>query len=172
MGIFSKFKEIAGIEDFDEDDLEAELEEQKKAGLIPEDKTPDLRPVNITPAAPRPAAPAPAPAASKPESRNTAKLTSQLRMIVIEPQSFEDCPHLVDNLKTRKPVIINLENLDTDVARKIFDFLSGATYALNGNVQKVANNIFVFAPENINIDYNMNKKQAEAEEGIKSPWSK
>ena len=56
------------------------------------------------------------------------------------------------------------------MARKIFDFLSGATYALNGNVQKVANNIFLFAPENVNIDYNMNKKQAEAEGGIKSPW--
>ena len=170
MGLFNKFKELAGIEDFDEDDLDAELEEQKKAGLIPEDKTPDIKPITMT-SAPRPSAPAPAPV-SKSESRNTAKLTSQLRMIVIEPQSFEDSPKLVDNLKTRKPVIINLENLDTDVARKIFDFLSGATYALNGNVQKVANNIFVFAPENINIDYNMNKKQAEAEEGIKSPWGK
>ena len=41
--------------------------------------------------------------------------------------------------------------LETEVARKIFDFLSGATYALNGNVQKVANNIFIFAPENVDI---------------------
>ena len=57
----------------------------------------------------------------------------------------------MDSLKAKKPVIINLENLETDTARKIFDFLSGATYALNGNVQKVANNIFVFAPENVVI---------------------
>ena len=54
-------------------------------------------------------------------------------------------------MKGRRPVIINLEKLETEVARKIFDFLSGATYALNGNVQKVANNIFIFAPENVDI---------------------
>ena len=167
MGLFNKFKELAGIEDFDEDDLDAELEEQKKKGLIPEEKAPEIKPL---PAAPRPSNPAPAPvsAANKMESRNTAKLTSQLRMIVIEPTSFEDSPKLVDNLKTRKPVIINLENLETDVARKIFDFLSGATYALNGNVQKVANNIFVFAPENVDVSYNQTQKTVETP--YKSAW--
>ena len=60
-------------------------------------------------------------------------------------------PKLVDSLKAKKPVIINLEKIETDTARKIFDFLSGATYALNGNVQKVANNIFIFAPENVDV---------------------
>ena len=97
-------------------------------------------------------------------------ITNAFKLVVIEPQSFDECSRLVDNLRSRKPVIVNLEKLDTDTARKIFDFLGGATYALNGNVQKVANNIFLFAPENVNIDYNMNKKQAEAEGGIKSPW--
>jgi cell division inhibitor SepF len=76
----------------------------------------------------------------------------------------------VDNLKAKKPVIINLENLETDTARKIFDFLSGATYALNGNVQKVANNIFVFVPENVDVTYNMDSKINQVEGGIKSPW--
>lgn len=73
------------------------------------------------------------------------------KLMVIEPDGFEECPKLVDSLKSRKPVIINLEKIDSDTARKIFDFLSGATYALNGNVQKVANNIFIFAPENVDI---------------------
>jgi len=57
----------------------------------------------------------------------------------------------VDSLKGRKPVIINLEMIENDSARKIFDFLSGATYALNGNVQKIAQNIFVFLPENVDV---------------------
>ena len=165
MGLFDKFKEIAGIEDIDEDDLEAEEDLQKKNSFVPVDNTPEIRPVT-----PRPMPQAPRaerPEKEKPLSRTS---TGTLKMIVIEPLSFEESPKLVDNLKTKKPVIINLENLETDVARKIFDFLSGATYALNGNVQKVANNIFLFAPENVNIDYNMNKKQAEAEGGIKSPW--
>ena len=92
-------------------------------------------------------------------------------MVVIEPQGFDESPKLVDSLKAKKPVIINLENLETDTARKIFDFLSGATYALNGNVQKVANNIFVFAPENVSVDYKNETKSADkASEGIKSPW--
>ena len=98
--------------------------------------------------------PAAAPAApeKKPAAQTSAKrYTEQVKLVVIKPQSFEESPKLVDSLRAKKPVIINLEDLETDTARKIFDFLSGATYALNGNVQKVANNIFLFAPENVDV---------------------
>ncbi|MDR1495909.1 MAG: cell division protein SepF [Clostridiales Family XIII bacterium] len=78
-------------------------------------------------------------------------LTQKFKIVVVEPRLFEDSTKLVDNLKARKPVIINLEKVETDTARKIFDFLSGATYALSGNVQKIANNIFVFLPENVDV---------------------
>ncbi|MGN0711108.1 MAG: cell division protein SepF, partial [Anaerovoracaceae bacterium] len=87
-----------------------------------------------------------------------------------EPKSFDECPKLVDNLKLKKPIIINLEKIESDTARKIFDFLSGATYALNGNVQKVANNIFVFAPENVDIAANVEHKGIEFGNTNKSPW--
>ena len=89
--------------------------------------------------------------------------------MVIKPQSFEESPKLVDSLRAKKPVIINLEDLETDTARKIFDFLSGATYALNGNVQKVANNIFLFTPENVDVTYTNGAKREEAVS--KSPWN-
>ena len=69
-----------------------------------------------------------------------------------------ESPELVNSLKDRKPVIINLENIDQEIARKIFDFLSGATYALNGNIQKIANNIFVFAPDNVDITSDDNSR--------------
>ena len=85
------------------------------------------------------------------EKRFSVANTNAFRMILIEPKSFDECPKLVDCLKSRRPVIINLEKLETETARKIFDFMSGATYALGGNVQKVANNIFIFAPENVDI---------------------
>ena len=98
------------------------------------------------------------------------KFTNEVKMIVIKPQSFEESPKLVDSLKARKPVIINLEDLETDVARKIFDFLSGATYALNGRVQKIANNIFVFSPENVDVTYSEGTKKTH-EEAPKSVWS-
>ena len=54
-------------------------------------------------------------------------------------------------MKAKRPIIINLEKIDQDLGKKVFDFLSGATYALNGTAQKVANNIYVFAPESVDI---------------------
>ena len=92
-------------------------------------------------------------------------------MVVIEPKGFDECPKLVDSLKARKPIIVNLEKLESDTGRKIFDFLGGATYALNGNVQKVANNIFVFAPENVDIAADgENKPYFGKDSGEFNPW--
>jgi cell division inhibitor SepF len=160
MGIFNKFKDLVGIEEVDEDISEEEIEsvaaklDKRQEGpnsfTTPRPEIIDSRNVAI----------------QKPLSPNT----SSLKLIVIEPKSFDECSKLVDNLKSRKPVIINLEKIDTDVARKIFDFLSGATYALNGNVQKIANNIFVFAPENVGISSTIDHKGIEFETGVKSPW--
>ncbi len=75
----------------------------------------------------------------------------QLKLLVTEPQNFNDSPKLVNSLRLRKPVIINVEHLEREVARKIFDFLSGATYAIDGKVQKISENIFVFAPSNVDV---------------------
>ena len=108
------------------------------------------------------------------QDRRVKAITDAFKLVVIEPQGFEECSRLVDSMKTRKPVIVNLEKLEPDMARKIFDFLGGATYALNGNVQKVANNIFVFAPENVAIaadtdhePYNFTDTNEDY-----NPWSK
>jgi len=91
-------------------------------------------------------------------------------MFVVEPKVFDECPKLVDNLKARKPVIINLERVDSDTARKIFDFLSGAAYALNGNVQKVANNIFIFAPDNVDVTANIDNNNIDFGGTPKNIW--
>ena len=97
--------------------------------------------------------------------------TSAFKLVVIEPKSFDECPKLVDSLKGRRPVIINLENIETETAKKIFDFLSGATYALNGGVQKVASNIFIFAPESVDIASN-NQEERNFEFGKGGSWAK
>ncbi|MBC6679467.1 cell division protein SepF [Mogibacterium sp. BX12] len=106
------------------------------------------------------------------QNRTVSAITSAFKLVVIEPSGFEECPKLVDSLKSKKPIIINLERIESDTARKIFDFLSGATYALNGNVQKVANNIFVFAPENVDITAGVNHKgfSFENEKKNSNPW--
>ncbi|MDD2189569.1 MAG: cell division protein SepF [Eubacteriales bacterium] len=104
------------------------------------------------------------------QNKSINQNTNQFKLVVIEPKSFDECPKLVDNLKARKPVIINLEKVETDTARKIFDFLSGATYAVNGNVQKVANNIFIFAPENVDVSASVDQKNIDFSGAPKNIW--
>lgn len=75
----------------------------------------------------------------------------QVRVVVIEPRSFEEAKGITDNLKNRRPVIINLEQAEAELAQRVVDFISGATYALNGSMQKVGNGIFLFVPNNMDI---------------------
>lgn len=175
MGLMDKIKDIVGIELEDEDEEEV-VEEKKERPSREAREVKDVRDVREerkAAAERKPAAPRMETVARTEVTRQTMggnKYTSQFKMVVIEPNGFEECPKLVDSLKAKKPVIINLENLETDIARKIFDFLSGATYALNGNVQKVTNNIFVFAPENVDVTYKDSTKQVAAPDSSKSMW--
>ncbi len=163
MGMFNKFRDLIGIEEYDEDE-EFEEETSYKSSSYQE----------RTPVAPRkPVAPSQKYDTTNivPMQNKTVKsITNAFKLVVIEPQSFDECSRLVDNLRSRKPVIVNLEKLDTDTARKIFDFLGGATYALNGNVQKVANNIFIFAPENVAIFADGENKPYSFAGSDENPW--
>ena len=76
---------------------------------------------------------------------------AQLKVVVLQPEVFEDAQEICDNLKAKKPVIVNLEEMDVDTARRVIDFLSGSVYALDGNIQKVSNGIFLVAPYNVDI---------------------
>ncbi|AGA70202.1 hypothetical protein Desdi_2790 [Desulfitobacterium dichloroeliminans LMG P-21439] len=79
----------------------------------------------------------------------------QVKVVVLEPQAFEDSQNIADQLKNRRPVIVNLENADRNLAKRIVDFVSGTTYALGGNMQKVGNGIFLFVPNNVDISGEM-----------------
>lgn len=76
---------------------------------------------------------------------------AQYKVVVLQPETFEDAQEICDNLKAKKPVIINLEEMDLETAKKVIDFLSGCVYALDGNIQKVSNGIFLVAPYNVDI---------------------
>jgi cell division inhibitor SepF len=104
------------------------------------------------------------------QNKSRATGAGQFNLIIIETKSFDECPKLVDDLKATKPVILNLEKVESDTARKIFDFLSGATYALNGNVQKVANNIFVFAPEGVEVTVSVDSKGIDFSAAPRNVW--
>ena len=93
------------------------------------------------------------------------------KMVIIEPKNIDECRKLIDNLRANKPVIINLEKVETDLARKMFDFLSGATYALRGNIQRINQNIYLFAPHNVNIKAMVDRATEAGKASPKeSPW--
>ncbi len=74
-----------------------------------------------------------------------------MKVVVVEPTSYDEVQDICNNLKSKKPIIINFENMDKDVARRMVDFISGAVFALDGNIQKVSNGIVVVAPSNVDI---------------------
>ena len=67
------------------------------------------------------------------------------------PKSLADAQKAAEDLKERRPVIVNLENTDDDLARRVIDFISGVTYALNGFYERVGDKVFLFTPANIII---------------------
>ncbi|MEW6447909.1 MAG: cell division protein SepF [Bacillota bacterium] len=91
----------------------------------------------------------------------------QMRVMVSEPRSFDDAQEIADHLKNRRPVIVNFERVEPDLARRVVDFVSGAAYALGGSVQKVGGGIFLFAPNNVDIA----TEAKESEKGI-FPWTR
>ena len=74
-----------------------------------------------------------------------------MKVVVVEPRSFEEVQTIVDQMKARRPVILNLESLDKDLAQKILNFLNGAIYALNGETQRVSAGIFFYAPPGVDV---------------------
>lgn len=92
--------------------------------------------------------------------------TTQLKVVVMQLQNFDDAKDIADHIKNKKPVVINLENLEKDVARRVVDFLSGVVYGVDGNIQKVASGIFLLAPYNVGI---MGDFKDELTKGF--PWS-
>ena len=80
---------------------------------------------------------------------------SRMKVIIFRPSSYEETQEIIDNLKSKKPIIVNLDDLDVQIAQRILDFISGAVYALGGDIRKAARNIFVVVPSNVDIATNL-----------------
>lgn len=72
-------------------------------------------------------------------------------ILVMEPSSYEEAREIVDHLLNKRPIIINLEGVNYQLAKRIIDFVSGSTYALQGDMRKIGDSIFLFTPSNVNI---------------------
>jgi len=73
------------------------------------------------------------------------------KMILFEPRAYSESTQIVDYLKSRNTVVVNLKRVTPDQAKRIVDFLTGSLYAMNGNLQKLGGGIFLRAPNNVNI---------------------
>ena len=82
-----------------------------------------------------------------------------IKMVISQPTSFEQSEEICGFLKEKKSVIVNLEYVNKDVARRIVDFISGGVYALDAHIQKVSNSIFLIAPINYEITNEMAREE-------------
>ena len=87
-------------------------------------------------------------------------------VVLFRPGNFNDTSKAVDDLRNRKAVIVNMENVDKAMARRVVDFLSGCVYALEGDVKKIAKSAYLFCPHNMNIVGDLEALQAEVESYI------
>ncbi len=85
--------------------------------------------------------------------------TEQIKMVISQPTTFEQSEAICDLLKEKKSVIVNLEYVNKDVARRIVDVISGAVHALDGHIQKVSNSIFLIAPYNYEITSDLAREE-------------
>lgn len=90
------------------------------------------------------------PVAKKAKVVNIAA-TTQMKVVVVSIEQFDEAREVADHLRSKKPVVINLEKLEKETARRVIDFISGAVYALGGSIQKVSGGIFLIAPYNVDI---------------------
>ncbi|MDX9871199.1 MAG: cell division protein SepF [Clostridia bacterium] len=127
MGVVDKFLDIMGFTEVREEVI---TEQENIVETLPEIKTRNKPKGQIVPF-------------------NAGK--EQIRVVLVEPVVFDDCQQISDSLKSRRTVIINLENMDMVTARRIIDFVGGTAYALGGTLQKIGAGIIIAVPNNVDI---------------------
>lgn len=129
MGFLEKIKTlVAGPEDYEydeNDDMEILTKEKEEAAVHTENKRSN-KVVNIN-------------------------ATTQLQVILVKPERFDDAGSVADHLNQKRTVVLNLESTNKEVSRRLIDFLSGVAYANNGQIKRVANSTFIITPYNVDI---------------------
>ena len=140
MGVFDKIKNAFGVDDEDyEEDYEYEEEEEV---VVENTVKPDFS----------------QPKKEKSVSFNTTvpvsasvAAASQLQVVLVKPEKFDDASSIADSLNAKKTVVLNLEATSKEVSRRLVDFLSGVAYANNGQLKKIANSTFIITPYNVDV---------------------
>ncbi len=81
-----------------------------------------------------------------------------VRVNIIEPKGFNDAQQIADKFKAKQPVIINLQQIEHDLSKRLIDFSSGLTYGLNGGMQRIAEKVFLLTPSNVEVSAEEKKR--------------
>lgn len=137
MGLKSKFKTFFFLDDeFEENNVDEEYEE--------------IEPIKYQ--------------KHQPKSQNVVSLQSiqkSSKVILVEPRVYAEAQEIADHLKNRRAVVVNLQRIDRDQAKRIVDFLSGTVYAIGGDIQKIGPSIFLSTPENVEVSGNISELMQE-----------
>ncbi|MDD6236968.1 MAG: cell division protein SepF [Clostridiales bacterium] len=137
MSFIDKMKSFIGADEEYEDEMGFEKKEK------PQEEEIDAEPFNYD-----------APVASNSKKNNKVvniHATTQLQVVLVKPERFDDASSVADHLNDKRTVVLNLESTNKDVARRLVDFLSGVAYANNGQIKRVAASTFIITPYNVDI---------------------
>ena len=137
MSMLNKFKSIMGVPDDDYDDYDDDMDFMNSKAKSNYSTSPqEISDEQIT------------------QKRNKVvniNATTQLQVVLVKPERFEDASSVADHLNTKRTVVLNLESTNKEVSRRLVDFLSGVAYANNGQIKRVANSTFIITPFNVDI---------------------
>ena len=109
---------------------------------------------------------APAPTPSAPVSSfagQVVNMSGKQEVVLFHARTFDDAARAADELRRKKAVILNMENVDKALTRRVVDFLSGSVYALDGSVKKIAQSTYLFCPHNMDVVGDLENMQSEIE---------
>ena len=139
MSLMDEFKKI--IHPYDDEDYDYEEEEQQfptqRSGRDSHDDRRDDR-------------------RSASDDRRSSKVvnihaTTQLKVVLVKPERFENASEIADHLREKRTVVLNLESTNKDIARRLIDFLSGVAYAGDGKIKKVSANTYIITPYSVDL---------------------
>ena len=103
------------------------------------------------------------PAATTGFSGQVVNTSNKVQLILVRPESFNDAPTIAANMRAKKAVVLNLEGVEKNLARRIVDFLSGCGYALDGSAKKISQATYLFCPHNMEVLGDLKNLQGEVE---------
>lgn len=163
MGFFDKMKDVMGVEDDYYDDYPSDYDSQEVG--VEDDYSNSYQPSQASDSYSSNSYSGSYDSGSSSDS-NVVSMPSlgssgKVRISIQEPLEYEDGPHVIDAISQSQTVVLNLEMLEVEKKRQIFDFVSGGVYALHGDIEKVTKDIYVIVPKGVTVDSKLTESVAE-----------